>query len=302
MIPSMRGFGNRDARVLLLFALPGIVYFLVFQYIPLLGNIIAFKEYNIFQGMLKSPWAGFDHFVRMFEYQDLYRVFRNSLRLGLFSVLFGFPAPIILALLLNEVRHMLFKRSVQTLVYMPHFLSWVIAGSMFLNLLSVDGIVNKLIQALGFQPIDFVTSENYFVGVLISTGIWKEVGWGTIIYLAALAGVNPNLYEAARVDGAGRWKQVWYITLPCLVPTMVVLLLLSMGHVLDANVEQVLMFLNPLVYEVGDVFDTYLYRIGLVGGQYSYTTAIGLFKAIIGIALVVGLNQVSKRATGESLY
>ncbi|TLS54344.1 sugar ABC transporter permease [Paenibacillus antri] len=286
----------------MLFAVPGLLYFLVFKYMPLLGNVIAFQNYNIFKGIWDSPWVGFAHFSRMFTFDEFFRVLMNSIRLGFFSLLFGFPAPIVLALLINEVKHLWFKKTVQTIVYMPHFLSWVIVGSIFINLLSYEGIVNQFLHWLGLSRTDFVTEDNFFLSVLIGTGIWKEVGWGTIIYLAALSGINPNLYEAAMVDGAGRWKQMWYVTLPCLWPTMIVVLLLSVGQILDANVEQVLIFLNPLVRDVGEVFDTYVYNIGLVGGQYSYTTAIGLFKATIGIALVFGLNALSRRLTGESIY
>ncbi|HEY0827710.1 MAG TPA: ABC transporter permease subunit [Bacilli bacterium] len=292
----------RDKWILILFALPGLLYFLLFKYVPLLGNIIAFQDYNIFKGILHSPWVGLAQFERMFGFDDFYRVLRNSILLGFYSLLFGFPAPIILALLLNESRKMWFKRVVQTVVYMPHFLSWVIVGSIFINLLAYEGIVNVFMTKLGMDKVDFVSDGNYFLAVLISTGIWKEVGWGTIIYLAALSGINPNLYEAAMVDGASRWRQIWSITLPCMMPTMVIVLLLSIGHILDANVEQVLIFLNPLVRDVGEVFDTYVYTFGLVGGQYSYTTAIALFKSGVGIVLVFGLNAVSRRTTGESLY
>lgn len=292
----------KDTSVLFLFALPGMVYFIIFKYIPIAGNVIAFQHYNLFQGIMGSEWAGLEHFRRMIEFPDLSQVFWNSLRLGFFTLLFGFPAPILLALLLNEVRTMWLKRTVQTIVYMPHFLSWVIVGSIFLILLSHNGMVNQVRESFGFESILYVQSEQHFLGVLISTGIWKEVGWGTIIYLAALATIHPSLYEAAVVDGAGRWRQMWHISLPGLVPTMIVILLLSIGNILDANVEQVLFFLNPLVMDVGDVFDTYMYRVGLVGGQYSYTTAIGLFKAVIGLALVIGLNTLSRKTTGESIY
>lgn len=292
----------RDKWVLILFALPGLLYFLLFKYVPLLGNVIAFQDYNIFKGILHSPWVGFAQFERMFGFEDFYEVFRNSIKLGFYSLLFGFPAPIILALLLNELKSMWFKRVVQTVVYMPHFLSWVIVGSIFINLLSYEGIINTVASKMGLAKVDYVTQGDTFLAVLISTGIWKEVGWGTILYLAAISGINPNLYEAAMVDGAGRWRQMWSITLPYLMPTMVVVLLLSIGHILDANVEQVLIFLNPLVRDVGEVFDTYVYTFGLVGGQYSYTTAIALFKAVVGIILVFGLNAVSRKTTGESLY
>jgi len=293
---------SRDSLVLLLLALPALAHFLIFKYIPLAGNVIAFQDYNMFAGAFHSKWVGFKHFQFMFQYPEFMMVLKNSLKFGLYSILFGFPAPLLLAILLNEIRKSWFKRTAQTLLYMPHFLSWVIVGGIFTELLANEGVVNRVLSLFGMEPVSFLTEPRYFMGMVIGLGIWKEVGWSMIIYLAALSGINPNLYEAAMVDGAGRIKQAWYITLPLLTPTIIVLLLLRIGHILDANVEQILFFLNPLVREAGDVFDTYVYRVGLVGGQYSYTTAIGLFKALVGIILVVGLNKFSRRTTGESIY
>lgn len=293
-------FNERTA--LLLLVLPGIVHFVVFRYIPLFGNVIVFQEYNLFQGVLGSPWVGFKHFATMFTYEEFYHILRNTLLLSLYSLLFGFPAPLLLALLLNEVRQMWFKRPVQTLLYLPHFLSWVIVGGMFINLLSMEGAVNTFLGWLGVEKRDFITMPEYFRAILITVSIWKEVGWGTIIYLAALAGINPNLYEAAMVDGANRWRQMWHITLPALAPTIVILFLLRIGNVLDANVEQVLVFQNPLNREVAEVIDTYVFRVGLMGAQFSYTTAIGIFQAFIGIVLIYSLNALSRRLTGESIY
>lgn len=291
-----------DSWVLLLIALPGLAHFLIFKYIPIAGNIIAFQDYNLFSGVLHSKFVGFKHFVFMFNYPEFKMVLVNTLKLGLYSIVFGFPAPLLLALLLNEIRLNWFKRTTQTLLYLPHFLSWVIVGGIFTELLSLDGIVNQAIVHFGGEAKSFLTEPKYFLEMLVSLGIWKEVGWSMIIYLAAMAGINPSLYEAAMVDGANRFKMAWHITLPSLVPAIVVLLLLRIGNLLDANVEQVLFFLNPLVREVGEVFDTYVYRVGLMGGQYSYTTAIGIFKAVIGIILVVGLNKLSRKTTGESIY
>jgi putative aldouronate transport system permease protein len=293
---------QKDALLLLLIALPGILHFVVFKYIPIAGNVIAFQKYNMFQGILSSPWVGLDNFRMMFGFQEFYHILRNTLALSLLSIVFGFPAPLVLALLLNEMRRMWLKRSVQTLLYLPHFLSWVIVGGIFINLLSIDGFLNTIMKQLGYTPNDYLTNPSYFRGMLVSIGIWKEAGWGMIIYLAALAGINPNLYEAAMVDGAGRWRQMWYITLPSLMPAIVVLFLLRIGGVLDTNVEQVLIFINPLVRDVGEVIDTYVYRIGLLGAQFSLTTAVGIFKSIVGLILIVGLNYISKKSTGESIY
>ncbi|MDF2815258.1 MAG: binding-protein-dependent transport system inner rane component [Paenibacillus sp.] len=297
-----RNASKRDALVLFLIALPGIIHFIVFKYVPIGGNIIAFKNYNMFMGIWESPWAGFLHFKNMFQFAEFFQILRNTLILSLLSIVFGFPAPLVLALLLNEMRRMWLKRSVQTLLYLPHFLSWVIVGGIFINLLAMDGFVNTILKNFGLNPQDFLTNPDNFLGILVSIGIWKEAGWGMIIYLAALAGINPNLYEAAMVDGAGRWRQMWSITLPSLLPAIVVLFLLRIGSVLDTNVEQVLIFINPLVRNVGEVIDTYVYRVGLLGAQFSYTTAIGIFKSVIGLALIIGLNQLSKKTTGESIY
>ncbi|MDF2668907.1 MAG: protein lplB [Paenibacillus sp.] len=293
--------GN-DKLLVFLLMLPGILHFLIFKYVPLAGNVIAFQDYSMFRGIWNSNWVGLKHFVTIFTYEEFFQVLRNTVMFSFMSILFGFPAPLILALLLNEVTKMWFKRSIQTLLYLPHFLSWVIVGGIFINLLSIDGVFNSILSALGLERIDFLTRSDYFRGIIVSIGIWKGIGWGTIIYLAALAGINPNLYEAAVVDGAGRWKQMWHITLPSLMPTIVVLFLLQIGMVLESNVEQILIFLNPLVRDVGEVVDTYVYRVGLLNAQFSYTTAIGLFQSIIGLVLVMSLNALSKKTSGESIY
>lgn len=288
--------------MLLLIALPGILHFIIFRYIPLGGNIIAFQDYNMFKGIANSPFVGFKHFVTLFTYEEFFRILKNTILLSLYSILFSFPAPLILALLLNEVRGMWFKRPVQTLLYLPHFLSWAIVGGIFINLLSTEGFVNTVLGFFGHKPIDFVTIPEYFCSIIISLSIWKEVGWGMIIYLAALTAINPNLYEAALVDGAGRWRRMWHITLPSLLPAIMILFLLQIGKVLEANVEQVLVFQNPLNRSVGEIIDTYVYRVGLLSAQFSFSTAIGIFQALVGFILILLLNQLSKRMTGESIY
>lgn len=293
---------SRDSLLLWLIALPGILHFVIFRYVPMFGNVIAFQDYSIFSGIADSPWVGFKHFADMFTYAEFYQILRNTLLLSLYSIIFGFPAPLILALLLNEIGKTWFKKWVQTLLYLPHFLSWVIVGSIFINLLSLDGFLNTIFARFGWQPVDYLTKPEYFRGMIVSVGIWKEMGWGMIIYLAALSGINPSLYEAAMVDGAGRFRQMWSITLPSLMPAIIVLFLLRVGHVLDSNVEQVLIMLNPLVRGVGEVIDTYVYRVGLLGAQFSLTTAIGIFKSLVGLLMVVGLNTLSRKTTGESIY
>lgn len=292
----------KDQHLLWLMALPGVLYFIIFKYIPMAGNVIAFQDYSIFIGIFNSPWVGFKHFYNMFTYYEFYQILRNNVLLNFYNILYGFPAPLILALMLNEVRQIKVKRSVQTLVYLPHFLSWVIVGGIFINLLEIDGFANRIVTWFGYAPIDFVTQSGYFRTIIITSSIWKEMGFGTILYLAALSAINPDLYEAAMVDGAGRWRRMWYITLPSLTPTIVVLMLLTISHVLETNIEQILVFLNPLVRDTGEVIDTYVYRVGLLSAQFSFTTAIGIFKSIVGLALVVGVNYFSRRTTGESIY
>lgn len=283
--------------------LPGLVYFLIFKYIPLGGSIIAFQDYNVFKGITGSEFVGFKHFKNLFTYPEFMQIFNNTLLISAYKLVLGFPSPIILALLLNEVRKKLFKSTIQSLLYLPHFLSWVIVGGLVINILSPSsGIVNEIIRSLGGKEIFFMQEPGFFRSIVVGSGIWKDVGWNTIIYMAALAGINPQLYEAAEIDGAGKLRQVWSITLPTLLPTIMILLLLQIGNILDLGFEQIYMLLNPLVRETGEVLDTYIYRVGLVGGQFSYTTAIGLFKSVIGLILVVGANKLSKKLTGNSIY
>jgi putative aldouronate transport system permease protein len=293
---------NSDSLMLWLIAMPGILYFIIFKYVPLLGNVIAFQDYSIFQGIWNSPFVGWKHFTFMFQYEEFTNILKNTILLSLYQIVIGFPAPLLLALMLNEIRLGIYKRSVQTLLYLPHFLSWIIVGGVFINLLSYDGIVNELMKALGFQTIDFMTDKSYFRSIVVLSGIWKEVGWGMIIYLAAMSAINPHLYEAAVVDGAGRWRQMWSITIPSIAPAIITLFLLRIGNMLDANVEQMLVMLNPIVRPIGEVIDTYVYRAGLQGAQFSFTTAIGLFKSLIGLFMVVSLNKLSKRLTGNGIY
>ncbi|MGO4499477.1 ABC transporter permease [Paenibacillus sp. 2RAB27] len=290
-------------KALYLISLPGIIYFIVFKYVPLLGSVIAFQDYNIFDGFTGSKWVGLEHFTRMFAHYDFLNILKNTVLIGVYDLLLGFPAPIILALLLNELRIVMYKRVLQTVVYMPHFLSWVIVSGIAIGILSPStGAVNHFITWLGFEPIYFMGEESWIRTVLISSGIWRDSGYGTIIYLAALAGINPDLYEASEVDGANRWRQTISITLPSLLPTIMILFLLHIGKFLDFGFERVYVFLNPLNKESGEILDTYIYAQGLQGQQFSYTTAIGLFKAVVGVIFIVTGNILSKKTTGESLY
>jgi putative aldouronate transport system permease protein len=289
-------------KALYFISIPGILYFLIFKYVPLMGSIIAFKDYNIFAGIWDSTWVGLKHFQALFQNPDSIRVLKNTLLLSFYDILI-FPAPLILALLLNELRLVLYKRFIQTIVYMPHFLSWVIISGLFIGILSpTTGIVNKLIEWLGHESIYFMGSEDFIRPILVLTYLWQSVGWGTIIYLAALAGVNPELYEAAKVDGANRLQQILNVTLPAILPTFSILFLLHIGHFLDFGFERVYVFLNPLNQANGDILDTYIYEVGLRNAQYSFTTAMGLFKSVVGLVLLVLANFVSKKVSGNSLY
>ncbi|WP_240419421.1 ABC transporter permease [Paenibacillus periandrae] len=290
-------------RALYIMLIPGLVYFLIFKYVPLLGSVIAFQDYKIFKGILGSDWAGLRWFNQIFTYPQFGRLLRNTLLISLYQIVFAFPAPIIIACLLNELRNMFFKRTVQTILYLPHFLSWtLIFGLSYMMFSTQTGIINQIIVSLGMEPIQFMQKAEYFRTLIVLSGMWKEMGWSAIIFLAALAGISPSLYEAARMDGANRWKQFVHVTLPGLLPAIVILLLLKIGHVLDLGFEHIYVFLNPITYETGDILDTYAYRAGIIQGQYSLTTAIGLFKSVIGFILLVTANKISKAISGEGLY
>ncbi len=302
--PEERRFRTiRNYWDLYLIMLPGILYFLVYKYLPMWGVVIAFQNYSVFSGIWGSEWVGWLHFKTMFMSDDFYKIFRNTLLISVYKLLWGFPGPIILAILLNEIRHMMYKRSIQTLLYLPHFLSWVIIGGIMINVLSPSsGVVNKLIMMLGFEPIFFLVSEDWFRTIIVASDIWKEVGWGAIIYLAAIAGIDPQLYEAAIMDGAGKWKQIIHITLPSMMGVIVILFLLRLGHVLDVGFEQIFVLYNSLVYDVADVIETYVYRSGIQQAKFSFTTAVGLFKAVIGLVLVMLANKGAKKLGQEGIW
>jgi putative aldouronate transport system permease protein len=288
---------------LYLMVLPALVFLLVFKYGPMYGVVIAFKDYNIMQGVFASKWVGIQYFRELFMFDEFPRVVINTLVISLMKLVVGFPAPILLALLLNELRLVKFKRWVQTFTYLPHFISWVVIGGIAVDVLSPSsGIVNKAIQAFGGEPIFFLTSEKLFRWILVYTDVWKEAGWGAIIYLAALLSINEELFQAATVDGAGRLRQIWHISLPSIRSTIIILLLLRIGHLLDAGFEQVLVMYNPTVYDVGDIIDTYVFRVGLGTMQFGLTTAAGLFKSVIGCVLLVIANTLARRMGEEGIY
>lgn len=289
-------------KYLYLLLLPGVIWLILFKYVPMYGLVIAFKDYNIFQGIAASPWVGWANFLDFFSYDKFWVLLKNTLLISGYKILFGFPFPILVALMLNEVRSNLFKRSIQTVVYFPHFLSWVIVGGLVITLLSPDGLVNSIITLLGGESRMWIAKSDYFRGILVASDIWKEAGWGTVVYMAALAGISVEMYEAALIDGASRLQKIWYITIPSILPTIVILLILRMGSVMEAGFEQVLILQNTNVLDVGDIIDTYVYRVGLVQRKYSYSAAVGFFKSLINLVLILGTNYTAKKMGQESLF
>jgi putative aldouronate transport system permease protein len=288
---------------LYLMVLPAVILILLFKYMPMYGVIIAFKDYNLMEGVWGSDWVGFQYFRELFTFDEFPRVVRNTVMISLMKLLVGFPIPIILALLLNELKFVKFKRMVQTITYLPHFISWVIIGGLAIDMLSPSsGIVNRIIEMLGFEPIFFMSDERIFRWILVGSDVWKEAGWGAIIYLAALIGINEELYQAATVDGANRFRQIWHISLPGLKSTIIIILLLRIGYILDAGFEQVLVMYNPTVYDVADIIDTYVFRVGLGSMQFGLTTAAGLFKSVIGCVLLILANVFARKMGEEGIF
>ena len=285
-----------NRRGLIALVILPLAFFVAFKYVPMFGMIIAFKNFVMTKGILASPWVGLENFARLFGNPEFPRVLRNTITISILRLGLGFFAPIILALLLNEVRINLFRRTVQTVTYLPHFFSWVILGGIFLMFFSGDGPINSLLRMAGVNAVSFLGNDYWFIAILIVTGIWQSAGYGAVIYLAALSGIDPQLYEAAAIDGAGRWKQTLHITIPCLTPTIVVLLVLSLGHILNAGFDQIYNMYNPMVYDVSDIIDTYVLR-RLCAMDYSLATAAGMFKSVIGLVLVVGANWLARRVS-----
>ncbi|MFE5319364.1 ABC transporter permease [Paenibacillus sp. NPDC056579] len=293
---------KRD-KFLYLLAMPGILFIILFKYVPMWGIIIAFQNYSPYRGVLQSDWVGLEHFIRFFSNPEFMQLFRNTMAINLMNLVFYFPLPIIVALLLNEVMGKTFKKLIQSIVYLPHFLSWVIiVGITFLMLSRTDGAINNLVTYFGFAKIDFLTNPKLFWILLTVQSIWKEAGWGTIIFLAAIAGLDTQLYEAAKIDGAKRLRQIWHVTLPGIRNVILILLILRIGNIMDVGFEQVFLMGNGAVSDVSEVFDTYVYRLGIQQGQFSFSTAVGLFKSVIGLVLVVIANKLAKRFGEEGVY
>ncbi len=289
----------RRHAFLYLLALPGILYFLVFHYIPMLGIVIAFKDispYNAVNDIFSGDWVGLRQFQRFFSSYFFWNILSNTLVISGLKLLWGFPAPIILALLINEVRHSKFKRAVQTISYMPHFLSLVVVAGLIANLLSTSvGPINALIEGLGGTPVSFLTRPEYFRSILVASHVWQHVGWGTILYLAAMSNIPPEHYEAAALDGANRWQQARFITLPSITFVIIILFIFAVGNLLNAGFEQILLLYSPGVYSVGDIVDTYVYRVGLIGQEYSFAAAVGLFKSLIALLMLLGADRLAKK-------
>ncbi len=278
--------------------IPGVIFVLLFRYYPMYGVVIAFQDFSPARGFAASPWVGWDNFEFLFSLPEFSRIFGNTLIIAVSKIVLDQVGAVILAILLNEARHLFFRRSIQTMIYLPHFLSWIVLGGILLDILSVGGILN---QALGIFGIDrqlFLGSNNWFRGTVIASGFWKNVGFSTIVYLAALTAINPTLHEAAAIDGAGRFRRIWHITLPGIRPTIVLLAALSLGDVLQAGFEQILTLYSPAVYRTGDIIDTYVYRVGLISAQYSLAGAVGLFKSFIGFFLIVLSYWLADRFAG----
>ena len=306
LVRKLRGEKWRRAkRYWLLYAIMlfPVVQLIIFHYIPIYGIVIAFKEYRLDMGFLRSPWNDFAHFKRMFASVYFGRIIRNTLIISFYRIAFGFPAPIVLALLINEVQNMRFKKIVQSISYRPHFMSWVVLASIIVEILSpTRGIVGWIYALFGKEAPLLLTSQRAFRPLLIVTGVWQGVGWGTVVYLAALSGIDPELYESAAVDGANRFRMAIHITVPSLVPVMIVLFILRLGHILSAGFDQIYNLYNPLVYEVADILDTYIYRVGLFGRQYAFGTAVGLLKSGIGVILIVGTNAIIRRFSEYGIW
>ena len=292
---------KRNKQVYLIL-LPVIAYYLVFQYLPMYGALVAFKDFRPSLGVWGSPWVGFKHFKDFFSSYYFVGLLKNTLALSIYSIIFGFPAPIILALLLNELRVVWYKKIIQTITYIPHFISLVIICGIIVNFVKVDGIVYVLVNKFTGYNKNLLLNPDYFRSIYVVSGIWQTVGWSSIIYLATLAGISYELYEAARIDGAGRWKQTWYITLPCLLPTITILLIIQIGNLMNVGFEKVMLLYNPSIYDTADVISTFVYRQGILSAQYSFSSAVGLFNSAINCALVVLANQFSKRLTENSLW
>lgn len=288
---------------LYLMMIPGLAFLILFKYVPMYGLTIAFQDFNIFAGITGSEWVGWANFQKLLGSSEFYQVFTNTLLISIYKLVFQFPIPILFAILLNEMRSMFVKRTIQTVIYLPHFLSWVVVSGLFVSILSTpSGLLNQVIQALGGEPIAFMMEKSFFRSVVVTSNIWKDAGYGAIVYIAAISGIDQEIYEAARVDGAGRIRQIIHITIPGLASTIVLMFILRLGQLLNAGTEQILMMYNPVVYEVGDVIGTYVYRMGIGKMDYSFSTAVGLFESVVGFILLMSGNFLCRKLVNRSIW
>jgi len=283
--------------------IPGVIIVAIYSYFPMIGLVMAFQKYNPGKGFFASPWVGFDNFKYVFQLPDTYRAILNTVFIASMKIVAMLIVPVIITLLLNEIRAKVIKRSIQTIIYLPHFLSWVILGGILVDILSPSsGIINKGINIFGFEPIFFLGDNNWFPYILIGSHVWKEIGYGTILYLAALTSIDPTLYEAAVIDGANRWKQTLHITIPGMLPIIILMTCLRLGNILDAGFDQVFNLYSPMVYESGDIIDTLVYRIGLLDAQYSVATAVGFFKSVISFILILISHKMAYKFAGYKIF
>jgi putative aldouronate transport system permease protein len=292
---------KRNKQVYIM-AIPIVAFYIVFHYLPMYGIVIAFKDFSPFKGIMGSPWAGLKYFKEFFESVNAGRVIKNTVILSGLEILWGFPAPIILALLLNELRNKFYKRIVQTISYLPHFISLVVICGIILDFTATDGAINDIVAMFGFQRTNFMMKPEFFRGIFVGSGIWQGVGWGSIIYLSAISGIDPTMYEAAVMDGAGRFRQLLHITLPSISSTIIVLFIMRIGHVMSIGWEKVILLYNPMVYDTADVISSYIYRRGLMESSYSLSAAVGLFNSLINFTLIIIANKISKTFSESSLW
>ena len=286
-----------------LLMLPGIIYFIIFKYVPMAGLVISFQNYSPYLGILESEWVGLENFKTFFMNPDFKMLLVNTFSISILNLVFFFPMPILLALLLNEIKNKLVKKSIQTMIYMPHFISMVIVASITFTLLNTEsGIINQIVYALTGEKLEFLADPKYFRWIIVIQNIWKETGWGMIIFLAALAGVDTQLYEAAQVDGAGKLRQMWHITLPAIKSTIIIMLIMKVGTLLNTGFEQIFLMKNSLNSSVAEVFDTYVYTLGITQGAFSYSTAVGMFKSVVATIMVVTTNWICKKCGETGLY
>lgn len=281
---------------------PGMLFILVFSYIPMFGIVMAFQDYVPAKGILGSEFVGLKNFTYMFSLPDVGRIFANTLLIAIGKILLGTVMAIAFAILLNEIRIRVFKKTVQTIVYLPHFLSWVVLAAVVVNMVNLDGPVNQLLAALGLSKINFLGSNVWFRPLIIITDVWKEFGYNSIVYLAAITAIDPGIHETAAIDGASWWKRVWHITLPGMMPVILLMAAMNLTSILSAGFDQIYNLYSPMVYETGDVLDTYVYRMGLIGRKYSFSTAVGLLRSVVGMILMLTANWLSKRFTDRKIF